>query len=1234
SPRFAEMLGYESHELPPTLETWKSHIHPDDLEAAEAAFDAHLKSDVPYDIEYRMRIKSGEYLWYRSRAKSLRDDSGKAYRTSGTIGDINERKNAENKLMESQERVELALKGGNLGFWDVDLNSGKTIVNDRYREIFGFTDQGETTHRESWLGAIHPDDQEHVTTIGRKYRNNEIDSYEVQYRAIVAGEERWLVSRGTAVEFNEDGTISRMVGTMADFTNRKHMEDKIIATERRFRALLASAPDPLVVVDSNGVITMVNNKTEILTGYISKTLVGKKIEFLIPNAAQKQNIEMRTNFIKNPTSHPNGASKELTIKTRDGNLVPVEVSLSPIETDEGLMIASSLRDISDRLEAERKIKESEERLDMALKGASAGLWDWSSTTGELITGDIWSTMLGYNKKELDDKYGNRIERFTNLVHPDDLAETMEELQRHINGETDIYKKEFRMLTKDGEWKWILDIGQASERDHDGKGTRLVGVHLDIDEAKDMQREILHAKEIAEDATRAKSDFLANMSHEIRTPMNAIIGMSHLALQTELTKKQKDYIDKIHTAANSLLGIINDILDFSKIEAEKMEMEEIPFSLSNALDNLANLVTVKTQEKGLELLIATDPNTPEGLVGDPLRLGQILINLVNNAVKFTDSGEIVVRIKMLETQNDRVILQFSVRDSGIGMTEDQVKKLFQSFSQADASTTRKYGGTGLGLTISKKLTEMMGGKIWVESKYGEGSSFIFTANFGTSKEAEHKITMPEPNLRELPVLMVDDSPTAREIMQQLAESLSFKVKLAASGEEALEKIQLAEESGLPFKVVFMDWKMQGIDGVETRRRIASHTTLKHQPKVVMVTAYDRSEMMRNLNGLEVDGILAKPISASSLMDATMVAMGYGEMQSSQTVAGDLGLDLVKWIMGAKVLLVEDNEVNQQVACELLEMAKLVVTVAENGQIAVDKVKTGSFDLVLMDIQMPVMDGYTASNEIRKETAFSDLPIIAMTANAMAGDREKCLAAGMNDHVVKPINPNDMFATLAKWVKPGTREVPLELQQQQLASKGRDDDPPLELPGFDLKGAILRMGGNTKAYKKTLGKVLEAEADAMERIGQSLDSGDSEAAVRGAHTLKGVAGNIGALELQKLAAKLEMALMQDGEARPEALITEVEQCLNLTLATIKNGLQSEQTATKPANIDPAQIIFILDKLQEQVDNFDSSASTTCEELTQQLQGSKLTSIVGKLGKALDTYEFDQAQELIKEIKEKLD
>jgi signal transduction histidine kinase/CheY-like chemotaxis protein len=732
---------------------------------------------------------------------------------------------------------------------------------------------------------------------------------------------------------------------------------------------------------------------------------------------------------------------------------------------------------------------------------------------------------------------------------------------------------------------------------------------ELDDARlamlNMMEDLDEARNEAEDATKAKSDFLANMSHEIRTPMNAIMGMAHLALKTDLTAKQYDYLKKVDISAKSLLGIINDILDFSKIEAGKLDMESVDFQLEDTLDNISTLVGIKTQEKGLELLFKADPSVPTALVGDPLRLGQILINLSNNAVKFTDAGEIVVSTELVKKDDAHATLKFSVRDTGIGMTADQSARLFQPFAQADSSTTRKYGGTGLGLTISKRLAEMMGGEIWVESNPGQGSTFSFTANFGLGKEKAKKRFKPSRDLRGMKVLVVDDNATSRSILQEMLESFSFEVSVAASGQEGLTELEKASESH-PFELVIMDWKMPGMDGIEASQRVKNHTGLSKIPAIVMVTAYGREEVMQQAEQVGLEGFLLKPVSPSMLFDATMQAFGEAVPEISRiTQRKEQEAEALKHIQGARLLLVEDNEINQQVAKEILESAGLNVTLANNGQEGVNAVKENEYDAVLMDIQMPVMDGYTATRKIREwelkaqssklkatepkdknqgsalSPQSSELPIIAMTAHAMAGDEDKSLEAGMNGHVAKPIDPDQLFSTLQKWIKPSEKraqvqqpEVPVEHPESDKAVP-EEDELPESLPGFDLPAGLERLRGNKRLYRKLLIDFGTNYAGVAAEIHEALDSKDLKQAHSLIHNLKGLAGNLAAIDLQAASVNLEKLVKGVGKKTPPAKklklkFSELENALNQALESVQSlGAPAEEKVSKLSNEEIAAI-----------------------------------------------------------------
>jgi signal transduction histidine kinase/CheY-like chemotaxis protein len=817
----------------------------------------------------------------------------------------------------------------------------------------------------------------------------------------------------------------------------------------------------------------------------------------------------------------------------------------------------------------------------------------------------------------------------------------------------LWQHEYRVHLPQRGLRWLS--GRAQPERLDDGSILWHGFISDITEIKAIEAALNAAKESAEAANRTKGEFLANMSHEIRTPMNAIIGMSYLALQTELSVRQRNYIEKVHRAGNNLLGIINDILDFSKIEAGKMAMEAVEFRLEDVMENLAEMVVLKMEDKGLELLFDTDLQVPTALVGDPLRLGQILINLASNAVKFTDQGEIVIGVRTLAQAGESVELHFWVQDKGIGMTPEQCARMFQAFSQADTSTTRKYGGTGLGLVIAKSLVERMHGRIWVHSTPGQGSVFHFSAQFGLQRQAVARREFNAEELLGVRALVVDDSASAREILSTMARNLGLQVDVAQDGAQALALVALADEKGQPYDLVLVDWKMPGMDGVQTVQALQQRQGLGRVPAVIMVTAYGREEalMCAEQNGVELKAVLTKPASATRLVEAIGQALGKGVPKQPDAAGADHKPDspshsgALAQLRGARVLLVEDNDMNQELALDLLGQNGIEAVLAVNGQQALETLeRDGHFDAVLMDCQMPVMDGYTATREIRKRAAFKDLPIIAMTADVMAGDHQKVLDAGMWDHIAKPINVAEMFNTMARWIRPAASQGTTGAGADRAAAPGSPDEPgtpgepdrwlqALALAGVDTQAGLATTMHNAKLYRRMLLKFRDGQGRFAQLFSQARLDADPSAPERCAHTLKGTAATIGAGAVQHAAAGLERAC-RDGapEAQVQALL---EQAL-AALAPVIDGLRAldADTGTGPTDLaadadtapDQAQLEALGLRLRALLLDDDAQALELWED-NEALFKAAYPNHWRRIAASLSGFDFDIALETLREV-----
>ncbi|MBF0450656.1 MAG: response regulator [Candidatus Magnetomorum sp.] len=759
---------------------------------------------------------------------------------------------------------------------------------------------------------------------------------------------------------------------------------------------------------------------------------------------------------------------------------------------------------------------------------------------------------------------------------------------------------------------------------------------EIDNHKRTQEALYQAKEDAEMASQFKSEFLANMSHEIRTPMNAILGLTHLVLQTELNSKQHDFLNKINTSAGPLLRIINDILDFSKIEAGKLEIENISFNLDAVLDNLSNIITFKAEEKGLEVLFNIEPAVPRWLIGDPLRIEQILSNLFSNALKFTSQGEILLTATVIKKEKSRVIVQFSVKDSGIGMTKKELNKLFQAFTQADGSTTRKYGGTGLGLSICKNLVNLMGGEIRVTSQPGVGSTFLFTLPFGIDQEQIYKSVLMANQFKEKRCLIVDDNDISRMIFTQNLESFSLQCKAVSSGKKAIEVLKNTDE---PYDLVLLDWKMPEMDGIETAQRIIEHHAIIKKPKILMVSAYGREEVRHRAKEAGFDSFLLKPVNRSVLFNAIVDIIGdktQGILYKKAALQKDKSNEVLNNIRGAHILVVEDNIINQEIVNELLKENGFIVSIANNGYEAIAAIEKNTYDLVFMDIQMPELDGLDATRCIR-EKGFNDLPIIAMTAHAMTGDREKSIKAGMNDHITKPLDPAKLYETLIRW-------IPERDQSDQCfpsETLPKDQKPciafPDEIPGISIETGLSRSNNNQALYLRLLKKFHQCYTRKdLETLKIWIRNNETDQSAQWVHTLKGVSGNIGAEDLQKATTAFETSIKTDTDSLKKTLETFSKTYLDLLDALEKLPFFDEHLSdsSQKKQIEPQKLKSMLNEL---IDFISKRKPKPCIQMIEDLNNYELPEAIVQDIKALNVllkrYRFKEASEKMAGIIDKI-
>jgi len=896
------------------------------------------------------------------------------------------------------------------------------------------------------------------------------------------------------------------------------------------------------------------------------------------------------------------------------------------------MMASKLHKSIHHLKEEiSERKKTEARLANIINNAVEGIFQ-SNVRGDLLMlNPTMLDLLGYERLEDFQAQGIKAEEL--YEDKSDRARFVEAIEQ--NGKVEGFRTVFRR--KDGATVHVeMNAHLRNDTEH---GTIIEGMLMDVSERL-KREEAEKQREIAEAASKAKSVFLSNMSHEIRTPMNAIVGIADIMLRGDLTAKQKDYLKKLRSACFNLLGIINDILDFSKIEAGKLELEQIPFDLETVLNNLSTVISLKAEEKGLELLFDVDHDMPFHLIGDPLRLGQVMINLCGNAVKFTEQGHVLVKMSPSSLSEGQLKLRVEVKDTGIGIPVDKLSSIFSSFDQVDASITRQYGGTGLGLAISKQLVELMNGHIDVESEEGVGSCFSFEVELGIQDEAflEDRVSKVE----DLRVLVVDDNPISRQILSSNLVSFSMTVEEASSGYEALEKIN-DKDIADPFDLVLMDYRMPGMDGIEASKQIKDRKSVNDRvPSVLMITAFGKEEIYEQARNVGIEAFLNKPVNPSLLFNTILEVLGKSPVKDTSSQR-DIELEeKICNIKGAEILIVEDNRINQEVVREILESYGFSVDIASNGELAFQKVceQGASYDLVLMDLQMPVLDGYQATRKIRNSNcANAAIPIIALTAHAQSEERDKCLQTGMNGHLTKPIDTFELLGVLLDYIRPRATSAKTETQAKT------NDHEMVQLPddSEDLNVAVgLEMvRGNRKLYRKLLhdfAKDYHAFATSLTEVW----SIPIEQLQLETHTLKSVAANLGAQALAEAAEKMDASLKSQA---PEAEIQEHAANLGARLSKILNLLEIFFTSEPPGSaVNPedfkseakpldyredATFLKAVHNLVNLTDQGDVEAIDALTSMEADFNKFALGKRFKEVNAALDEFDFSEASRLLKNL-----